>query len=170
VIYSVAKIAAKNALKMKAMEIGMDFIHVLHSHVMGPGDDKDSFLQVTLSKLVNREELVFSSGEQLFDVVSLYDCCNGYFLICSKGIGGCQYWVGSGEPRKLRDYVEKMYVMYPSPVKLEFGKLSYNDIKLQPSDFSIDLLTLHTGYAPRDSYEDAVRDLHNSLYNSSFLQ
>ena len=48
---------------------------------MGPNDDKDSFLQVTLQKLIDNQELIFSSGEQLFDVISLEDCAYGYFLI-----------------------------------------------------------------------------------------
>ena len=88
VIYSIAKISAKHALTVKASEIGMDFIYVLHSHVMGPDDDKDSFLQVTLRKLIDGDELVFSSGMQYFDVISTKDCTRGYFLICTKGVPG----------------------------------------------------------------------------------
>ena len=42
-IYSVAKMAAKYALTVKAAELDIEFIYVLHSHVMGPEDDKDSF-------------------------------------------------------------------------------------------------------------------------------
>ena len=37
VIYSVAKIAAKYALKIKASQLGMDYIYVLHSHVSVQG-------------------------------------------------------------------------------------------------------------------------------------
>lgn len=164
VIYSVAKIAAKYSLSIKAKEFGVDYIHVLHSHVMGPDDDKDSFLQVTLSKLILGEELIFSSGEQLFDVVSPIDCCKAYYLICCKGIPDSEYWVGSGNPRKLREYVERMFELYPSAANLQFGMLPYNDIKLNASDFSIELLAKHTGYAPVDSYEDIVRDLHTFLF------
>ena len=168
VIYSVAKIAAKYSLRIKAREFKIDYIHVLHSHVMGPDDDKDSFLQVTLKKLIDGEELIFSSGEQLFDVVSPLDCCKAYYLICCKGIPDSDYWVGSGNPRKLREYVERMFHLYPSAAKLQFGKMPYNDIKLQASDFSIKLLTEHTGYAPIDSYENIVRDLHKSLSTDTY--
>lgn len=167
VIYSVAKIAAKNSLKAKASLLGVDYIHVLHSHVMGPDDDKDSFLQVTLKKLVAGEELTFSSGEQLFDVISLEDCCNGYYLISEKGFPGEEYWVGSGNPRQLREYVERMYALYPSKQKMNFGKLPYNDIKLEATDFSIELLAKHTGYAPSYPYEDIVIQLYDSFFNKS---
>ena len=165
VIYSVAKIAAKNALQLKASSLGMDYIYVLHSHVMGEDDDKDSFLQVTLQKLVHGEDLIFSSGEQTFDVISLEDCSLGYYLICEKGLSGEEYWVGSGDPRRLREYVERMYELFPSDKEMQFGKLPYNDIVLSKDDFSIANLVKHTGYNPVMSYEKIVKDLHKSLFN-----
>jgi nucleoside-diphosphate-sugar epimerase len=165
VIYSVAKIAAKNALALKASSLDIDYIYVLHSHVMGGDDDKDSFLQVTLQKLINGDDLIFSSGEQFFDVISLEDCARGYYLICEKGISGDEYWVGSGDPRKLREYVERMYHLFPSEKEMQFGKLPYDDIVLNKGVFSIENLVRHTGYKPLRSYEDTVKDLYQTLFS-----
>ena len=167
VIYSVAKIAAKRALQLRASSLNIDYIYVLHSHVMGEDDDKDSFLQVTLQKLINREDLIFSSGEQIFDVISLEDCARGYYLICEKGISGEEYWVGSGDPKKLREYVEKMYNIFPSKKEMQFGKLPYNDIVLSKDDFSIEKLVRDTGYKSAITYEEAVKGLHKSLLNKT---
>lgn len=163
VIYSLAKISAKYALKIKASHMEMDFIYVLHSHVMGPDDDKDSFLQVTLQKLIKGDDLNFSSGHQYFDVISLDDCVLGYYLICQKGRANEEYWVGSGEPRRLREYVERMYNLFPSGKKMQFGSIPYNDVVLSPEDFSISLLREHTGYAPSMTYEQTVTNLYESL-------
>ena len=163
VIYSVAKIAAKRALQMKSSELGIKLIYVLHSHVMAPDDDKDSFLQETLKKLINGDELVFSTGEQLFDVISAKDCAIGYFLICQKGVPGREYWVGSGQPKRLREYVERMYKLYPSDKPLQFGSMPYNDIKLTENDFSITNLVEDTGYTPSMTYEEILIELHDYL-------
>jgi nucleoside-diphosphate-sugar epimerase len=132
---------------------------------MGEDDDKDSFLQVTLQKLVNGDDLIFSSGEQVFDVVSLEDCTLGYYLICEKGISGQEYWVGSGDPRRLREYVERMYRLFPSVKEMQFGKLPYNDIVLSKGDFSIENLVKDTGYKPAMSYEQTVKNLYQTLFN-----
>ncbi|MBS0617798.1 MAG: NAD(P)-dependent oxidoreductase [Spirochaetes bacterium] len=167
VIYSVAKIAAKNALRLKAAQLGMDFIYVLHSHVMGPEDDKNSFLQVTLQKLIRGDELIFSSGEQYFDVISVNDCALGYYLICQKGLPGDVYWVGSGDPRPLREYVERMYALFPSGVEMQFGRLPYNDIVLDKEVFSISKLVDVTGYKPILTYEQIVTELHEYLIQMS---
>lgn len=165
VIYSVAKMAAKQALEVKASQLGIDFIYVLNSHVMGPDDDKDSLLQVTLLKLIQGDDLIFSTGEQFFDVISLEDCALGYYLICQKGKPGKEYWVGSGDPRRLREYVERMYELYPSGKEMQFGKLQYNDIVLEKEVFSIAELTQDTGYLPKMTYEQAVNELHQHLIN-----
>ena len=163
VIYSVAKMAAKQALEVKSSQLGMDFIYVLHSHVMGSDDYRDSFLQLTLLKLMRGDELIFSTGEQYFDVISLEDCVLGYFLICQEGKPGKEYWVGSGDPRRLREYVERMYVLFPSEKEMQFGKLPYNDIVLGKNVFSIAELTEDTGYRPTMSYEQTVKALQGHL-------
>ncbi len=167
VIYSVAKIAARTALEIRSSQLGMDFIYVLHSHVMGPDDDKNSFLQVTLQKLIRGEELIFSTGEQFFDVISVCDCSLGYYLICQKGQPGSEYWVGSGDPRRLKEYVERMYALFPSGLEMQFGKMPYNDIILEKDVFSISKLVQHTGYKTTMSYEQAVLELHDYLIKSN---
>ena len=163
VVYSVAKIISKKALTLISKKSKMDLIYVLHSHVMAPDDDKDSFLQVTLKKLIDKSDLIFSSGEQLFDVISENDCVNGYYLICKNGLRGSEYWVGSGNPRPLKEYVERMYALYPSGKKMQFGKLKYNDVKLDKNDFSIKNLVKDTGYQSKNTYEEIVSNLYNSF-------
>lgn len=163
VVYSVAKMAARFALDLKARQTGIHFNYVLHSHVMGPEDDKDSFLQETLKKFLRKDSVIMSSGEQLFDVISVYDCALGYYLICESGLPGEEYWVGSGDPRCLKDYVERMHVLYPSGKDVLFGSLPYNDVILDKDVFSIEKLVQHTGYKPRMTFEETVVMLRESF-------
>lgn len=163
VIYSVAKLASRDVLKMMSKSLDINLIIATNSHVMGPNDDKDSFLQVTLEKLINGNELVFSTGEQIFDVISVNDCANAYYYIGEFGKSGSEYWIGSGNPRRLKEYVEVMYSLYPSGKEMQFGKFPYNDISLKKEDFSIDLLKSDTSFYPSQSYEDAVHELYNWL-------
>jgi len=164
IVYALAKIASRNVIKILAKKYDIDTIIATNSHVMGPNDGKDSFLQETLIKLKNKEEeLIFSTGEQLFDVISVSDCAEAYFLIGKNGIPGSEYKIGSGEARSLKKYVEIMAEMYPSGKKLQFGKFIYNDISIKMKDFSIDLLREHTGFEPRKSYEETVKELYQTL-------
>jgi nucleoside-diphosphate-sugar epimerase len=163
VVYSIAKKYAREMLKALSYDFKTDLIVATNSHVMGPNDDKDSFLQKTLIKLINNEKLEFTSGKQIFDVVSVKDCAYAYKLIGEKGKRNKEYWIGSGTPRTLKEYINIMAQLYPSNQLLEFDKVFYNDIKLKLDDFSIKLLQKDTDFIPNQSYEDTVHELFNWL-------
>ena len=163
VVYSVAKMGSRNLLKILAKEEEIDLMIGTNSHVMGPNDDKDSFLQVTLQKLIDGDELIFSTGEQIFDVISSYDCARAYKLIGERGKPHQEYWIGSGEARSLKEYVKIMADLYPSGLELQFGKFEYNDISLTLEDFSIATLKNDTGFTPSMSYEETVHQLYDWL-------
>ena len=163
VVYAVAKIVAHKAVQIKSKELDLDYIYVNHSHVMGPNDSKDSILQVTLENIIKGNDMSFSSGEQLWDVISVHDCVDGFIDIIKKGIPRTKYWVGSGSPNTLKFYIERIFELYPPEGQYSFGSLSYNDIKLPESTFDISMITRDTGYTPKQSFEDTVTELYNHL-------
>lgn len=163
VVYSCAKLAAFRALTIRAAQLGIGLLYVKQSHVLGRDDDKDSFLQVTLERMMSGEELIFSSGEQLFDVFSVHDCVRGYLAVAERGTPGKSYWLGSGTPRQLREYVERMHVLFPTAAQMQFGKLPYNDIRLDEAVFSTEELRRDTGFVPSIGFEEAILDLAHYL-------
>lgn len=169
IIYSVAKMEARNMLKLVSQQYKIDLIVATNSHVMGPNDDKDSFLQLTLKKLINGDDLIFSSGEQIFDVISVSDCASAYLLIGEYGKPHREYWIGSGQSRRLKEYVEIMAGLYPSGKELQFGKLPYNDVSLRKEDFSIELLSQDMGFKPIQTYEDTVHELYRWLTKGEYI-
>lgn len=164
VVYSLAKIASRNALKALSSHFDIEVIFATNSHVMGPYDDKDSFLQVTLQKFKSGEtEFNFSTGEQFFDVISVDDCARAYMLIGYHGREHCEYWIGSGEARPLKEYVCAMASLYAPQAELRFGSFPYNDISMRLEDFSIELLHSHTGYEPQKTFIETAQHLYRFL-------
>ena len=162
VVYALAKGISKLSLRTIAPQYpDIDLLFATNSHVMGPFDDKDSFLQVTLQKLVNGTELIFSAGTQMFDVISVHDCVSAYIALGHEGHKGNDYWIGSGQPRRLKEYVLEMAELYPSEQPFQFGKLAYNDISLKVEDFDTSLLLNHTSFRHQWTYADCVRELHD---------
>ena len=162
VVYALAKIAARKALKLLYSPNGSDIIFGTNSHVMGPGDDKDSFLQVALLKILSGDEINMSSGEQTFDVIDVRDCAAAYIEVARKGKNGKSYWIGSGAPRPLRSYVEEMNSLFPS-VPINFGSAPYNDVILEIDVFSIRDLVSDAGFKPMFGFSDSVHYLAKSL-------
>lgn len=164
-IYAQAKRNARMMLKAVAADSATDLIIVSKSHVMGPLDYRDSLLMVTLKKMINSEDLYFTSGEQYFDVISVYDCALGFKTIGESGKRYAQYWIGSGHPRPLKEYIQIMADKYHKKGIIEFGVLNYNDIKLDRSIFSPLKLKTDTGFCCTHSYEQTLEDVHSWLTN-----
>jgi len=163
VVYSLAKTAARNYLKMISPEYDTDLVFATNSHVMGPKDDRDSFLQVSLKKLIRGDKLSLTSCDQYFDVISSFDCARAYYLLGEMGVGGKNYWIGSGFPRLLREYVEIMASCFPNSKPLKFGEMDFDDIGLEKSQFSISQIENDTGFKPSMTYQDIVKDLKKYL-------
>lgn len=163
-VYATAKIISKDFLKLHWQYFNeVDLLFLNNGHVMGPLDDRDSFLGVTLQKIIDGDDLLFTTGEQYFDCISVYDVARAYFHVAVSGINGKEYWVGSEQPRKLRSYVEEMYALYPSEKPMQFGALPYNDRPLDPSSFCSGELFADTGFKPQNSYSETVANLYDFL-------
>ena len=157
-IYALAKVSARQALKWRYETCGTDIVFATNSHVMGPFDDKDSFLQVALAKILKGLNVEMSSGRQLFDVINVADCAEAIIAIANKGKLGESYWIGSGHPRPLIDFVDEMNFLFPR-VNIISGSLPYNDVILDEKVFEIDKLVSDTGFNPTRSFANSVKEL-----------
>lgn len=162
-IYAIAKKSARELLKSCVSDTKIDLIIVTKSHVMGPNDTKDSFLMVVLQKILAKEPIQMTSGEQTFDVISISDCAKAFELIGKKGKRNAEYWIGSGNPKTLKEYVERIAKLYPPHTPIEFGKVAYSDVKLNPSVFSTKTLEEDIGFQCSQSFEYAVEELYDWL-------
>jgi len=162
VVYALAKISARHALKLRYANKGPELVFGINSHTMGPGDTRDSFLQVSLEKILNKEDINMSSGEQLFDVINVKDCARGYLLIAKKGKLGSTYWIGSGQPKKLKYYVKIMNNLF-YPVKIKYKSIKYDDVILNKKTFDISKIKFDTGFFPLYKFQDTVIELANYI-------
>lgn len=160
VIYALAKKSARDFLKAISTEVKLDLIIATNSHVIGSNDSKDSFLLVVLQKIINDEKIEMTSGEQIFDTISIKDCVRAFKRIGEQGKKNAEYWIGSGKPKKLKEYVEIMAKIYPPKYPIEFGKVAYNDVKLDKEVFSTQVLENDLGFHCEDTYEKSLQELY----------
>lgn len=163
VIYALAKKSARDFLKSLSSEVDMELIFATKSHVIGANDTRDSFLLVTLQKILNDEKIEMTSGEQTFDTIALKDCIRAFKLIGTMGKKNSEYWIGSGEPKTLKEYVQIMARKYPPKFPIEFGKINYSDVKLSKEIFSTKLLKEDFDFYCEQSYEESLEDLYQWL-------
>ncbi len=160
-IYSIAKRTSRNLLKSVYSYDAPSLIIASNSHIMGPNDRRDSFLTSVIKKIIKQEPLNLTSCVQNFDVVSVFDCVRAFKLIGENGKNGSEYWVGSGKPQQLKNYVLRMVNMFAPNLEINFGMMPYNDVILSLDTFSPHKLKDDTGFECKQTYEEAVQDLYD---------
>jgi len=170
VIYAMSKIWTKRVLKSKAINCGVSLIFITNSHIIGPGDDKDSFLQVSLSKMIHNQPIVMSSGLQLFDVIDVIDCAEAYKSILENGNKFSTYIAGSGNPQILKNYILMMNKFFPQYNRLNIDSKKFADVILRAENFDTTNLQNDTNFTPSISFDESIIRLKNYIeeYNIKY--
>jgi nucleoside-diphosphate-sugar epimerase len=169
-IYSIAKKTSRNILKAARNHYSTELIIASNSHIMGPNDHRDSLLRMAMKWMIEHKPLEFTSGKQNFDVVSVTDCVRAFKLIGEIGKDKAEYWIGSGQARTLREYIEILVKKYEPEMTIEFGKINYNDVQLPLETFSPKKLFEDTGFVCKQSYEDVVEEMYQYLKFDNLIE
>jgi nucleoside-diphosphate-sugar epimerase len=112
--------------------------------------------------MMNKQEILMTSGEQNFDTIHVDDCARAYVAITNNGIGGVSYCVGSGHPKKLKEYVMEMLSIFPGST-IKFGAVELNDEILPLETFDTSKLIEDTGFKSKYSFAESVKQLSRYL-------
>jgi len=156
VIYALAKLWTRRSLETKGFNSKTDLIFITNSHIIGPGDDKDSFLQVSLSKMINNQPITMSSGIQLFDVIDVSDCAEAYLAVMENGKRLNSYMAGSGRPQMLKKYILEMQDFFPKYNDLSIDTKKYADVVLSEKLFDTSNLLNDTNFVPKITFKESI--------------
>lgn len=103
--YAYGKLLAHYLCKIEAQAIGIDFIWGIITNAYGPGETAPRFINTTIRKVLNNEELRFSSGLQNYDFVYVTDVAQAFYCMAEYGEHNQEYLIGSGNPHRLQSFV-----------------------------------------------------------------
>jgi nucleoside-diphosphate-sugar epimerase len=74
-------------------------------HIYGPGDSKNRFIHSTLSKIINKSELHFSSGNQAYDFIYIDDAVQLIYKIYNASLNSQTITLSTNSNLKLKEYI-----------------------------------------------------------------
>ena len=155
--YSAAKLAAGYMVKVQAFEEGIEYIHCVISNIYGIGEMSGRFIDKTIRKMLNKEKLLFTPGEQYYDFIYISDAVKAICIASEKGMPGSEYYIGCGKPRKLKEYIEAMRDIVEPAAEMHFGALDYNGPFLDYREIETDRLVKEFGFQPEVSFELGIQ-------------
>jgi nucleoside-diphosphate-sugar epimerase len=164
--YILSKEYAHSVANQLAYKLGMEFIWCKICHPIGRFIKPEQLMAVVVSGLLGGVTPAFGSAATVFDIVAVEDIARGLRLLGGCGpLPGREYYIGSGAPKSLRDWLEETRRILGSDVLIGFGERPDDGLRFNESWFDIAPLAEATGYAPRVGFADAVKTVKEWIAN-----
>lgn len=156
-LYSSAKVAADYMARAIAGTLGVSYIRAVISNIYGPGEKSPRLINSSLRKLLSGEHCAFSAGEQMYDFIYITDAAKTFIAIGENGISNRTYYIGSQNPRPLKEFLLEMRDQVDSSIELGLGELTFNGVSLSYHEFDIQAVKNDTGFVPVVSFAEGIQ-------------
>ena len=156
-IYSVAKMTADFMAKTVATNVGIEYVNVIISNIYGSGEKSARFLNTVLRKMIHNEDIPLTHGEQMYDFIYASDAAKAIYLAGLCGKNNSTYYIGSGQQKKLKEFVMQMKQITNSESRLLFGEVPFNGAMLTYKEFDTEKVRMEIGFEPYISFEEGIK-------------
>lgn len=153
-----AQQACEDMGRCLANEENMIFIWPLITNIYGEGEHSPRFINTTIRKLLQGESVPTSKGNQLYDFVYIKDAVDAYIRLGDFGKNNRKYIIGSGSPKPLREFLERVEEAAGALGRIEYGKFVYNGVYYTEKEYEISQLTEDTGYMAGVDFETGIKN------------
>ncbi len=160
-MYKAAKISAHWMGKALAGSKNIRFFWPIISNAYGEGENSGRLINTIIRQIRDGVSPSLSEGYQNYDFVHISDVARAFYLIPEHGIDGANYFIGSGNPKPLREYLNVVgkvsNEMFGTNIPLGFGRSQASVVQLPEFVFDINRLKKDTGYQAIVPFEEGIR-------------
>ncbi len=156
-IYGAGKLAAHLMGETIAKLNGVDFIPVIITNIYGVGEKSARLINTSIRKLLNKEHCSFTDGKQTYDFIYITDAIASIIEVADKGKPFTRYYIGSGNPKLLREFLLEMKEIVAPEIEIGLGDLPFNGIDINYNQFKLKKVEEDTGYKNKISFSDGIK-------------
>lgn len=155
--YGASKYSAHIMLETYCKNIGLNFIWMQFSNIFGPANKTGNLVSYTLSQIFEDKEASFGPANQPYDFIYVNDLINAVYLLGISKTKNNFYFIGSGTPRLLKDYLLSIGKIANKEKLIKVGVREDDGIKYDYSMFDINNLKNDIGNYISKSFEEAIK-------------
>lgn len=156
-IYGTGKLAAHLMGETVAKLNGIEFIPVIITNIYGVGEKSARMIYTSINKLVHKEHCSFTAGYQTYDFIYITDAINSIIAVAEKGKAFNRYYIGSGEPKPLREFLLEMRDIVDPEAELGLGDIPFKGVDISYDQFDLKKVERDTGYKNEVSFAEGIR-------------
>ena len=157
--YGIAKYAAGKLSLMLCKQLGLKGYWIRIVSVFGPYDGANTLVNYTINELKAGRSPKLTKCEQLWDYLYADDAAEAFIAVGERGVDGKTYVLGSGQQRRLSEYILDIKSVINKDVDVDFGAIGY--YPHQPMFLLADIKELcgNTGWQPKVSFTEGIKDM-----------
>lgn len=156
-IYGTGKLAAHLMGETVAKLNGIEFIPVIITNIYGVGEKSARMIYTSINKLVHKEHCSFTSGYQTYDFIYITDAINSIIAVAEKGKAFNRYYIGSGEPKPLREFLLEMRDIVDPEAEIGLGDIPFKGVDISYDQFDLKKVERDTGYKNEVPFAEGIR-------------
>lgn len=156
-IYGTGKLAAHLMGETVAKLNGIEFVPVIITNIYGVGEKSARMIYTSINKLIHKEHCSFTAGYQTYDFIYITDAINSIIAVAEKGKAFNRYYIGSGEPKPLREFLIEMKNIVDPEAEIGLGDLPFKGVNISYTQFDLKKVERDTGYKNEISFSTGIR-------------
>lgn len=157
-VYGIAKHTAHCLLDVICKKLEIPLVWARLSCIYGGNNTTGNIVSYTLGELGKGNVPEFSKAEQPYDLMYVKDTAKALFLLGTRETSKTCYFVGSGQPHILKDYLISIRDMFGESAEIGIGKRPEDGLKYFQEWFKTDDLKRDTGFEPIYSFEAGIKE------------
>lgn len=155
-MYGVAKHACRLILEDYCKNIGQQFVWMQFSNIYGVGNKTGNLVSYTLGELMTGNEATFGPALQPYDFIYVDDLIEAVYRLGEKETNKAFYYIGSGSPRQLKEYLLRIGELAGYADKIGIGIRPDDGIKYSMDMFCNDELVDAVGEYVSTDFDNGI--------------
>lgn len=155
-MYGVAKYACRLILEDYCKNIGQQFVWMQFSNIYGVGNKTGNLVSYTLGELMTGNEATFGPALQPYDFIYVDDLIEAVYRLGEKETNKAFYYIGSGSPRQLKEYLLRIGELAGYADKIGIGIRPDDGIKYSMDMFCNDDLVDAVGEYVSTDFDNGI--------------
>lgn len=155
-MYGVAKQCTHLMIETYCKNIDLNFVWMQFANIYGPSNKTGNLVSYTIHELLNGREASFGAATQPYDFVYVDDLLDAVYRLGESECRSNFYYIGSGSPRLLKEYLNTIGEKFGSPELIRIGTRDDDGIKYELSMFDNSSLVKDIGEYVTKSFEEGI--------------
>ena len=156
-MYGTAKHCAHLMLETYCKNMDQQFVWMQFSNIYGIGNKTGNLVSYTLAEILNDKEATFGPALQPYDFIYVDDLIEAVYRLGTIEVSHGSYFIGSGEPRILKDYLMEIGSITGKSSLVKIGIRPDDGIKYDFSMFDNSPLKKDIGEYVMTSFAQGIR-------------